>query len=369
MMPGIDFVRPGIRRMAGYVPGRQPAPGARVIKLNTNESPLPPSPRVAEAIAGLLAAPDTLRRYPVPDSAGLRRVAAEVFGCKPENVIAGNGSDELLRILLDTFVEAGEEIACFHPSYLLYPVLAGIRGAGCRKLPLFDEHGKVYIPGGSELSGVKLFFLASPNAPLGFSFSNAYIRELVAAFPGVVVIDEAYADFAASSALELVGEFDNLIVLRTLSKSYGLAGLRVGLGAGPAEIIAELDKVRDSYNLDALAQAGAVAALADREYLEKTVALVRQERDFLTQGLEALGFQVEPSQTNFVFVIPPAPARAVEIYEELAARGILVRWFADPVLERGLRITIGTHSEMEAVLAALKAILMVSHPEGTSCGV
>ncbi|MBW1646240.1 MAG: histidinol-phosphate transaminase [Deltaproteobacteria bacterium] len=354
MSRGVEAVRPGIRAMAGYVPGKQPAPGTRVIKLNTNESPLPPSPRVAEAIGERLADPDALRRYPVPDSSGLRRAAAEIFGCRPENVIAGNGSDELLRIILDTFVDDGEEIAYFHPSYSLYPVLAEIRGAKSRALPLFDGQGGLYLP---DLAGVKLFFLTSPNAPLGFSFDNGYIRKLAAACGGVVVVDEAYADFALGNALELVGELDNLIVLRTLSKSYGLDGLRVGLGAAPAEIIAELDKVRDSYNLDHLAQVGAVAALEDRDYLRKTVALVRTEREFLTAGLEGLGFKVEPSQTNFVFATPPAPARAQELYEKLAARGILVRWFADPILEQGLRITIGNRPEMEAVLAAVKEIM------------
>lgn len=343
--------------MSGYVPGRQPAPGVKVIKLNTNESPLPPSPAVAEAIGGLLENPDLFRRYPSPASSSLRAAAATAFGCRPENVIAGNGSDELLRIIVDTFVETGEEIAYFHPSYSLYPVLAAIRGAESRALPLFADRGELYIPDEEQLAGVKLFFLTSPNAPLGFSFDNGYIRRLAESFSGVVVVDEAYADFAETNALPLVGELDNLIVLRTLSKSYGLAGLRVGLGAGPAEIIAELDKVRDSYNLDALAQAGAVAALEDRAYLEKTVALVREEREYLAQGLKELGFTVEPSQTNFIFTIPPAGMVAERVYLDLEKAGILVRWFADPALEHGLRITIGTHLEMAAVLAAIRKMI------------
>ncbi len=357
MCPGVDSVRSGVREMAGYVPGRQPAPGTKVIKLNTNESPLPPSPGVAEAIVGLLENPDVLRRYPSPAGSRLRAAAAAVFGCRPEEVIAGNGSDELLRIVVDTFVEVGETVTYFHPSYSLYPVLAAIRGVESRALPLFDGRGGLYIPDERQLAGSKLFFLTSPNAPLGFSFDNNYIRRLAGSFPGVVVVDEAYADFAESSALSLVGELDNLIVLRTLSKSYGLAGLRVGLGAGPAEIIAELDKVRDSYNLDALAQAGAVAALEDRAYLERTVARVREEREYLARGLEELGFRVEPSQTNFVFATPPAGIAAERVYSDLEKAGILVRWFADPALKHGLRITIGTHPEMVAVLAAIKKII------------
>jgi histidinol-phosphate aminotransferase len=357
MSRALAAVRPEIRKLAGYVPGKQPAPGSRVIKLNTNESPLPPSPAVARAISGLLADGDALRRYPVPDSSALRAAAAGVFGCRQNEVIAGNGSDEILRIIVDAFVEAGETIAYFHPSYSLYPVLAAIRGARGHSLPLFNEQGKIYLPDERQLGGARLFLLTSPNAPLGFSFSNDYIGRLAESFPGVVVVDEAYADFAETSALKLVGERDNLIVLRTLSKSYGLAGLRVGLGAGPAEIIAELDKVRDSYNLDRLAQVGAMAALEDQEYLARTVALVKEERTFLAGELERLGFSVRPSQTNFIFVTPPPAVTAERLYLDLEKEGILVRWFADPALRNGLRITIGTHSEMEALLTAVKRLL------------
>ena len=354
MNHGLQAVRPGIREMAGYQPGRQPAPGSRVIKLNTNESPLPPSPAVAEAIRRELLDEGGLRRYPDPLSRGVREAAATAFGCDVDSVIAGNGSDEILRIIIDTFVAENETVGYFHPSYSLYPVLAAIRGGRGRALPLFDEQGRLYQP---ELVGLKLFFLTSPNAPLGFAFDADYIRRLATGFSGVVVVDEAYADFAGHNALGLVRELDNLIVVRTLSKSYGLAALRVGLGVASAELVRELDKVRDSYNLDRLAQAGARAALADQDYLARTVALVRRERAFLGTELEKLGFRVEPSQTNFIFVVPPAPVQAEELYEELAARGILVRWFADPVLAHGVRITIGRRSEMKVLLKAVRAII------------
>jgi histidinol-phosphate aminotransferase len=335
------------------VPGRQPPPGSRVIKLNTNESPLPPSPEVAVAISGLLNDDLILRRYPDPQSLELRRVAAKMAGCQSNQVIAGNGSDELLRVVLDTFVEKDETVAFFTPSYSLYPVLTRLRGGEIKALPLFRD-GAIYQPDTAE---IKLFFLTSPNAPLGFSFSNDYIRELAQNLSGILVVDEAYADFAEDNAMGLVGEIDNLIVLRTLSKSYGLAALRFGLGFAAAALIDELDKVRDSYNLDLLAQAGARAALLDQDYLKKTVTLVVKERKYLTEVLQKLGFKVEPSQTNFIFVTPPTGVKAVDMQFALEKSGFLVRYFADSELAHGLRITIGLRSEMDQLISAIMQIL------------
>ncbi len=353
MSSGVSYTRSEISQMAGYVPGQQPAPGSRVIKLNTNESPLPPSPAVARAIKEVLQDDSILRRYPDPQSLDLRRLAARINGLESDQVIAGNGSDELLRVVLDTFVDEGETVAFFNPSYSLYPVLTRIRGGKIKALPLF-KNGAIYQP---DLAGVKLFFLTSPNAPLGFGFSNDYIRELAQNLNGILVVDEAYADFAGNNALNLVGEFDNLIVLRTLSKSYGLASLRVGLGFADSKLIAELDKVRDSYNLDLLAQIGAQAALSDQDYLKKTVALVINERRYLGEALLALGFKVEPSQTNFLFVTPPVGLRAEEMRTQLENSGFLVRYFADPELAHGLRVTIGLRSEMDQLIKAVTEIL------------
>ncbi len=353
MSSAANYTRNVIAEMSGYVPGRQPEPGRRVIKLNTNESPLPPSPAVAIAISAVLAEDASLRRYPDPKSMELRRIAARMAGCQEVQVIAGNGSDELLRVLLDTFVEKDETVAFFNPSYSLYPVLTRIRGGRIKSLPLF-RNGALYQP---DTAGIKLFFLTSPNAPLGFSFSNDYIRELARNLNGILVVDEAYADFAEGNALALINEFDNLVVLRTLSKSYGLAALRVGLGFAAAGLIAELDKVRDSYNLDLLAQAGARAALLDQDYLKNTVALVVQERQYLTKALLNLDFKVEDSQTNFIFITPPAPVRAEKLQGYLEQRGFLVRYFADPDLAHGLRITIGLRSEMDQLITAIKQIL------------
>lgn len=355
MKSGVDYARPEIRQMAGYVPGRQPLQGSKTIKLNTNESPFPPSPAVAQAISRVLENGELLRRYPDPQSLELRRVAAEIVGCGEDQVIVGNGSDELLRVLLDTFVEEGEEVAFFTPSYSLYPVLTQIRGGSARVLPLF-QGGSLYQP---SLDGVKLFFLTSPNAPLGFSFSNEYIRQMAENLDGILVVDEAYADFAQENALPLLNELDNLVILRTLSKSYGLASLRVGLGFAGASLITELDKVRDSYNLDRLAQIGARAALVDQAYLQKTVALVIQERQRLTEALLELGFKVEPSQTNFIFVTPPDGYNAAELYSGLEKAGILIRYFSDPQLFHGLRITIGTRAEMDQLIVVIKKILAI----------
>ena len=232
-------------------------------------------------------------------------------------------------------------------------MLTRIRGGLIRALPLFRD-GSLYQP---QLDDTKLFFLTSPNAPLGFSFSNDYIRQMAKELDGILVVDEAYADFATENALSLLTELDNLVVLRTLSKSYGLASLRVGLGFASAALIEQLDKVRDSYNLDRLAQVGARAALEDREYLRKTVASVVQERDRLTAALQKLGFTVEPSQTNFIFVTPPTGYKASALYSGLEKAGILVRYFSDPQLSYGLRITIGTRSEMDQLLIAIKDFL------------
>lgn len=350
---GVDCVRRDISQMPGYSPGRQPVPGSKIIKLNTNESPLPPSPKVVEAISKVLAEDSLLRRYPDPQSLELRRVAAGIAGCCPEQVIAGNGSDELLRILLDTFVEEGEKVAFFSPSYSLYPVLAKIRGGAVASVPLLQD-GLLYQP---RLDGVKLFFLTSPNAPLGLSFTNDYIREMAHSLNGVLVVDEAYADFAQGNALPLLTELDNLVILRTLSKSYGLASLRVGLGFSSTALIEQFDKVRDSYNLDRLAQVGARAALEDQDYLRKTVALVVSERQRLTGLLQEMGFTVAPSQTNFIFVTPPRPYKAAALYAGLEKSGILVRYFNNPELSHGLRITIGTRDEMDQVIFTMKNLL------------
>jgi histidinol-phosphate aminotransferase len=347
----LHYIRPAVRAMAGYTPGRQPAPNTRVIKLNTNENPYPPSPAVATALRHLADDSAAFRLYPNPESRKLRETAATVYGLKSADmVIAANGSDELLRLLLDAVTDPGDTVGWFTPSYSLYPVLCGIRGVSGRGFP-FARQGPEQIPDG--LAGIKLFFLTSPNAPYGTGFSNRFIAKLAEHFAGILVVDEAYADFAEETALDLLAGHPNLIVTRSFSKSYALAGLRIGLGFAAPELIRELDKVRDSYNLDLAAQTAAVAALREREYLAVTVARIRAERSRFTKALTERGFDVYPSQTNFVFARPPAAFPAAALYTYLETRGILVRYFTDPALADGLRITIGTPEQMDAVLAAI----------------
>ncbi|MBN2231578.1 MAG: histidinol-phosphate transaminase [Deltaproteobacteria bacterium] len=346
-----EYIRPAVRAMAGYTPGRQPAPGARVIKLNTNENPYPPSPAVAAAFRRLADDTAAFRLYPNPESRRLRETAATVFGLEnPDMVIAANGSDELLRLLLDAVTDPGDTVGWCSPSYSLYPVLCGIRGVTGRGFP-FDWRNPERLPDG--LDQVKIFFLTSPNAPFGTGFSNRFVAALAEHFAGILVVDEAYADFADESALDLLADHPNIVVTRSFSKSYALAALRLGLGFAAPELIRELDKVRDSYNLDLAAQTAAVAALADREYLSVTVGRIQAERARFTAALTERGFDVCPSQTNFVFARPPAGIAAAALYADLETRGILVRYFTDPALADGLRITIGTPEQMDAVLAAI----------------
>ena len=245
-MSNKSYVRPAIGSMAGYTPGFQPPHGSRVIKLNTNENPYPPSPAVAAAIRRAAENYDRLRLYPDPVSNRLRQTAAEIYGVTAERVMAGNGSDDLLRIVLDAFVDPGEQVGFFDPSYSLYPVLARIRGASPRAFAFDPAVPEQPV----ELAGIKLFFLTSPHAPYGLGFSQDFIRKMADQLDGVLVVDEAYADLAEESALSLMDKCTNLVVTRTFSKSYSMAAMRVGLAFADPWLIAEMDKVRDSYNLD-----------------------------------------------------------------------------------------------------------------------
>jgi len=346
-------LRKNISAMAGYVPGFQPKDGQAWIKLNTNENPYPPSPRVVEAILAEVGADGgNLRKYPDAASQSGREAAAKLYGFDPSWVILANGSDELLNNLIRAFADAGEEIAYVHPSYSYYATLAEIQGARIKTFGLTQ---------GWELEGFpqrypgKLFFLTNPNAPLGFAFPRAFIEDLAGRVDGALVIDEAYADFADEHALDLVKQHENVIVTRTLSKSYSLAGLRLGLAVARPEVIAALDKIRDHYNLDRLAQAAVTAALEDQDYFGECVARIREIRDWFSTELRVLGYGVIPSQGNYVFATPP-DREGQRVYEGLYARRILVRHFSDPALVHGLRISIGTREEMEKTLAALREI-------------
>jgi histidinol-phosphate aminotransferase len=339
--------------MQGYVPGYQPPDIASWIKLNTNENCYPPSPQVVEAILAELG-PDgaSLRAYPSASSQSLRETAGELYGFDPSWIIMANGSDEVLNNLIRAFAAEGEEIGYVHPSYSYYATLAEVQGARVRTFGLTDDF---LVAGFPERYHGKLFFLTTPNAPLGPAFPLAYIEELVQRCDGMLVLDETYADFAGFNALELVKKYDNLVVTRSLSKSYSLAGMRLGLAIARPEVIAALDKIRDHYNLDRLAQAACVAALRDQSWLRENCRRICETREWFSSELRSIGYDVIPSQGNYVFATPP-DRNGKRVYDGLYSVKILVRHFADPLLCHGLRISIGTMGEMERTLAAIKAI-------------
>ncbi|WP_306536289.1 histidinol-phosphate transaminase [Geobacter sp.] len=345
--------RPTIAAMAGYVPGYQPPDVASWIKLNTNENPYPPSPKVVQAILAELGGDGALlRTYPSASSQVLRETVGELYGFDPTWVIMANGSDEVLNNLIRAFAGEGEEIGYVHPSYSYYATLAEIQGARVRTFGLTDDFRIAGFPDRYE---GKLFFLTTPNSPLGFAFPLAYIEELTARCAGVLVVDEAYADFADGNALELVKKHENVVVTRTLSKSYSLAGMRLGFAVARPEVIAALDKIRDHYNLDRLAQAACVASLRDQAYFSECTWKICETREWFSAEIQKLGYEVIPSQGNFVFAAPP-DRNGKRVYDGLYARRILVRHFSDPLLAHGMRISIGTREEMEKTLAALKEI-------------
>ena len=336
-----------VRRLEGYVPGEQPG-STRVVKLNTNENPYPPSPACAKVLASFDAG--RLRKYPDPEFSKLRAAIAKRFGTTPSRVFVGNGSDEILALSARAFVENDEKIASLDPSYSLYKTLAAIRDVEW----IGDDS-----PSRRSLDRrVSLFLWTNPNAPTGRLAAVSRIAAFARRFPGVVIVDEAYADFARWNAMELATapRNKNVIVMRTFSKSYSLAGLRVGFCIGPEDLIAALYKVKDSYNVDAIAQDVALAAFNDRAYHRRTVAAVVRTRNAFAQELLRRGWDVEPSDSNFLFAKPPARAGAADVFEALRRRRIFVRYFPGPLTGDRLRITIGTDAQMETLLSALDRI-------------
>jgi len=349
----MNLLRPNIASMTGYVPGFQPDDVASWIKLNTNENPYPPSPKVVEAILAEVGTDGAaLRTYPSASSRKLREAAAELYGFDPSWIIMANGSDELLNNLIRACAGEGQEVAYVHPSYSYYSTLAEIQGATVCSYGLTDSFRIEAFP---EYYHGKVFFLTTPNSPLGFAFPPEYIEELARNCGGLLVIDEAYADFADWNALELVKKYENVVVTRTLSKSYALAGMRLGLAIARPEIIAALDRIRDHYNLDRLAQAACVAALKDQGYFRESCRRIIETREWFTAELTAIGYSVIPSQANFVFASPP-DKNGKRVYDALYERKILVRLLSDPLLAHGLRISIGTLEEMEKTCLALSEI-------------
>jgi histidinol-phosphate aminotransferase len=345
-----QFLRPAIRAMAGYVPGEQPREEG-VVKLNTNENPYAPSPRVLAAIEGLLHG-DQLRKYPDPLGTAFRQTAARRLGVDPDAILIGNGSDDILTIVTRAFVSQGGLVVSPAPSYLLYETLAHIQGARFQSVP-FTSDWQLASPW--PVPSANLTLVSNPNSPTGTCVSLASLERLAQQLQGPLVIDEAYVDFAEANALGLA-HLPNVIVTRTLSKSYSLAGLRFGFAVADPALVRQLVKVKDSYNCDVLSLAGAQAALDDPEYLNETCAKIVRSRARLTEALRNLGFDVVPSQANFVWARrSDRPVRA--IFEELKGRRVLVRYMDYAGYGDGLRITVGTDAEIDRLLAELQTIL------------
>lgn len=379
----ISLIRPLVRRLKAYVPGEQPKT-AGFIKLNTNENPYPPSPKVLKAIKA--AVDGRLRLYPNPTAEPLRRELARFHGCSPENIIVGNGSDELLALATRAFVEplpdraphsassinspdqtniARSLVQYFVPSYSLYPVLADIHGARRNPVPLASDFA---FPNPSALDRSKrwnwsaaLTFVTTPNAPTGRGYSTAELEELCSRIKGVVVLDETYVDFAPENALELAFRHPNVLVSRTFSKAYSLCFQRVGYMVGNPDLIGALLKIKDSYNVNGLGQVAALATLDDIEYYRANFRRIIRTRDRLSEALVQMGFKVYPSATNFLFTKPPRfPAR--DWLEHLRERRILVRWFDLPETRDYLRVSIGTEAETDKLIAAVGEVLKMRRP-------
>ena len=352
------LIRPLVQRLHAYVPGEQPRI-AGLIKLNTNENPYPPSPGVLRAVkAGI---DGRLRLYPNPTAQTLRERLAKLHKCGVENVIVGNGSDELLAMAVRAFVEpARGRVQWFSPSYSLYPVIAKQHGARLGSAALESDFSLPSIPKLRRTPGwtfhADLTFVTTPNAPSGRGYSTRELNTLCRALRGVVILDEAYADFASENAVRLALKHPHVLISRTFSKGYSLCFQRVGYFVGPAALIAALDKIRDSYNVNGLGELAALATLYDLPYYRNNIRKIIATRTRLSAQLEQLGFGVLPSESNFIFARPPRfPAR--EWLAQLRKRKILVRWFDSPATRDYLRITIGTDAEARTVVRAAKDIL------------
>ena len=346
----MTYSREAISRIAGYVPGEQPQ-GQPLIKLNTNENPYPPSPKVMEAIRNFDAA--RLRLYSEPSAKIVREAAAKIYGVDAGQIICGNGSDDLLTIALRTFVGEGEKCAFTEPSYSLYPVLSDIQGA-VRQPVALDESFNLQPDAWKQAADAKLFLIARPNAPTGNSFPIEHMRSICRNFKGIVWIDEAYVDFSQDNCMALVDEFPNVVVSRTMSKSYSLAGIRLGIAVSTKENIFEMNKVKDSYNVDMITQYVGEAALNDTEYMHRNAERIRETRNWLSEQLTAIGFNVLPSETNFILAQPKHDAEMV--FKELKRQGFLVRYFKLPRISQFIRITIGKREDMEAFLKCITEI-------------
>lgn len=348
----MKFQRAILAGVEPYMPGEQPK-DAGVIKLNTNENPYPPAPQILDALRVLSG--DALRKYPDPVAHELRSLAAERYGYPDASwIVAGNGMDELLAMAIRTFTDPGDTILTVNPTYTLYETLAALHGARMAHVDLDESY---QLDEAFFAAKGRLCFLPRPNAPSGVSADRAEVERFAAAFDGVVVIDEAYVDFADDDCMDMPKRFGNVIVMRTFSKSFSMAGMRLGIAAARPELIAELFKTKDSYNLNAFTQAAGCAALRAYDYMLEQAAKVKATRARLTEALTSMGFDVPPSQTNFVLAKWEGSPAAYDLFAALKERKIYVRYFDRPGLRDRLRISIGTDAEIDALLAALHDII------------
>ena len=345
----MGYFREHIEKATGYTPGFQPQ-DADVVKLNTNENPYPPSLMVLKALAQIGS--EQLRRYPDPVGGSFCQAAAKVNGVEPDNIMCCNGGDELLTIAFRAFCDKKHPVAYPVPTYSLYPVLANLVGCNVIEVPFDDEFN---LPD-KLAAGAALTIVCNPNAPSGSLTKIDEMSALAGQLDGILLIDEAYVDFAENNCTALIKDFDNVIILRSMSKGYSLAGLRFGYAIANCDLIKGLMKVKDSYNVDTLAIAAATAAIKDQQYFRETVGKVKTQRAALTEQLKAQGLEVSESQANFVLAKCKG-LEACQVYEKLAKQNIFVRYFDLPGLRDKLRITIGTPEQNNKLLLALKDIL------------
>lgn len=347
----MNFLSEKANELTPYVPGQQPKNG-KYIKLNTNENPYPPSIKVIEAIKN--ANLDKLRLYPDPESTSLRETYAKLLGLEKENIFVGNGSDEVLATAFQSFYMGKNNILMPDITYSFYPVYCNLYNIAAKEVPLKEDY-KIDI--NDYLMKNNGIVIANPNAPTGIALSKEEIETIIKNSPNsVILIDEAYVDFGGETVIPLVKKYNNLIVVRTLSKSYSLAGLRVGFGIGNKELVDGMNRVKNSFNsypVDMLAQICSNEAINDTKYLNKTRNMIIATREETAKRLKEIGFTVLDSKTNFLFIIHKEK-KAEDIFKYLKENRILVRYFKKPRLDNGIRVTIGTKEEMETFVEKIK---------------
>ncbi len=347
------MIRETIKKLAGYTPGEQPNPATHTIKLNTNENPYPPTPAVSNILKNIH--PDILKIYPPADAISVREATAKLLNINPEEVIVGNGSDDILTMVHRLSLEQGTNSCAMAPTYTLYRTLAKLQGAELNELDFAPDYkiSQEFLQNNAPLK-----LLPNPNAPTGTLINKEDIKKLCELSQGIVVIDEAYIDFAPdnASAVDLINQYSNLLICRTLSKSYSLAGLRLGLGIANAELISQMHKIRDSYNVDIISQLIATEALNDSAWMKTNAKKIIKTRMFLDEELTKRNWQTIKSHTNFIFCQPPKNISANLVYKHLKSQNILVRHFKDNNIKNFIRISIGSDDECRSLLTAIDSL-------------